>query len=56
MHTLQHTHINKVIADMYVKRLGRCFFHQNKCKNIVRFYTHKTAECNIDVSMFDERS
>ena len=31
VHTLQHTYINKVIADMYVSRLGRCLLHQNKC-------------------------
>ena len=31
----KHTHINKVMADMYVQRLGG--FHQNPCKNILHY-------------------
>ena len=31
----QHSHINKVIADMYVQRLGG--LHQNTCRNIMHY-------------------
>ena len=33
---LKDIHINKVIADMYVQRLGS--FHQNTCRNIVHIH------------------
>ena len=59
MHTLQHTYINKVIADMYVKRLGRFFFFTKIHVEILYIFhplNSRMESLNIDVNMFDEGS